>query len=237
METKFQTSFIPKAPVTESLSRRSSGGGFLFLIAFILFIASAAGAGGVYFYSQILDKKIEDGNKELTANKNLFTPNEVQDLSRLNDRINAATTILQNHIALTDLFDVVGQVTLQNVQFTNFSYANSGGDKVSLNMNGKANSYETVALQARALTDPSMKFKNAFKSPILGDISTDKQGNRSFSLSSGIDSKVVSYYRLVKDLKKANLLDSYVSNNVPQPENVDNSGGAAVIENNPTSNQ
>lgn len=237
METKFQTSFIPKAPVTESLSRRSSGTGFLFLIAFILFIASAASAGGVYFYAQILDKKIEEGNKELTANKNIFNPNEVQDLSRLNDRINAAYTLLQNHVALTDLFDVIGQVTLQNVQFTNFSYSNSGGDKISLNMNGKANSYETVALQARALTDPSMKFKNAFKSPILGDISTDRQGNRSFSLSSGIDSKVVSYYRLIKDLKKANILDSYININNSQPENVDNAGGSEVMNNNSNSEQ
>lgn len=85
-------------------------------------------------------------------------------------------------------------------------------------MSGQTRSYEMVALQARALTDPTMKYRNAFKSPILGDLNVDTLGNVSFNLSSAIDPSVVSYYRLVQDLKKSGQLDDYAnagSQNLP----------------------
>ena len=212
METKFQTSFIPKAPVTDSSAgRRSSGAGFLFLISFILFMASLCAAVGVFFYNQILDQKIKSGNDELSQNQNIFNPSVVQDYSRLNDRINASYEILKKHVAVSNLFNILSAVTLKNVRFSNFTYANAGSDKISLTMNGQTRSYEMVALQARALTDPTMKYRNAFKSPILGDLNVDSLGNVSFNLSSAIDPSVVSYYRLVQDLKKSGQLDDYAN--------------------------
>lgn len=212
METKFQTSFIPKAPVTDSSAgRRSGGAGFLFLIAFIIFMASLCAAVGVFFYNQILDQKIKTGNEELSQNQNIFNPNVVQEYSRLNDRINASYEILKKHVAVSNLFSIISAVTLKNVRFSNFTYSNAGSDKISLNMNGQTRSYELVALQARALTDPTMKYRNAFKSPILGDLNVDSLGNVSFNLSSAVDPSVVSYYRLVQDLKKSGQLEDYAN--------------------------
>ncbi len=212
METKFQTSFIPKAPVTDSSpGRRSSGAGFLFLISFIIFMASISAAAGVFFYNQIIDQDIKKGNEELSDNKNIFDPKLVQEYSRLNDRINASYEILKKHVAISNLFNILSDVTLKNVRFNNFTYLNAGGDKISLTMSGQTLSYEMVALQARALTDPTMKYRNAFKSPILGDLNVDSLGNVSFNLSSSIDPAVVSYYRLVQDLKKSGELDEYAN--------------------------
>ncbi len=212
METKFQTSFIPKAPVTDSSAGRSSGGaGFLFLISFIIFMGSLSAAVGVFFYAQIIDQNIKKGNEELSDNKNIFDPKVVQDYSRLNDRINASYEILKKHVAVSNLFNIISAVTLKNVRFNNFTYTNAGSDKISLTMNGQTKSYELIALQARALTDPTMKYRNAFKSPILGDLNADSLGNVSFNLSSAVDPSVVSYYRLVQDLKKAGTLDDYAN--------------------------
>lgn len=212
METKFQTSFIPKAPVSNDfVSRRTSGAGFLFIISFIIFIASACIAGGVYFYSKILDERIASGNNEISDNKNIFSPTIVQEYSRLNDRINASYEILKKHIAVSNLFDVLSAVTLKTVRFTNFTYTNGGGDKITISMNGQAKHYESVALQARAFTDPTMKYRNAFKSPIFGDINADTQGNVSFNLSTSLDPSVISYYRLVQDLKRSGQLDAYAN--------------------------
>ncbi len=227
METKFQTSFIPKAPVTDSSAgRRSGGGGLLFLIAFIIFMASICAAAGVFFYSQILDQKIKSGNDELNQNQNIFNPSVVQEYSRLNDRINASYEILKKHISVSNLFNIISAVTLKNVRFSNFTYSNSGSDKISLNMNGQTQSYEMVALQARALTDPTMKYRNAFKSPILGDLNVDSLGTVSFNLSSAIDPTVISYYRLVQDLKKTGQLDGYA--NVGPQNNIQASVGSTT---------
>jgi len=212
METKFQTSFIPKAPVVDSSAgRRSSGAGVLFLVSFIIFMASACSAAGVFFYNQILDQKIKKGNEELIDNKNIFDPGLVQEYSRLNDRIKASYEILKKHVSVSNLFNIISAVTLKNVRFSNFTYSNASSDKVTLNMNGQTKSYELVALQARALTDPTMKYRNAFKSPIIGDLNVDTLGNVSFNLSSSIDPSVISYYRLVQDLKRSGQLENYAN--------------------------
>lgn len=196
METKFQTSFIPKQPLTEAPKHHASAASLVFLVSFILFMASLAAAGAVFIYSQVINKNIADGNKQLNQNKNAFDPNTIKEITRLNDRINATYTLLKNHKGMSTLFQVLSNTTLKSVQFTNFAYS-STGEKITLAMNGKAFSYETVALQSMAFTDPALK--NVFKSPIFGDPSLDSAGNVSFSFSASIDPLLVSYYKLKQE--------------------------------------
>jgi hypothetical protein len=196
METKFQTSFIPKQPVTSDAPHHASATSLFFLFGFIIFMASIAAAGGVFIYGQIVKKNIDNGTSQLTLNRNAFDPNTINEITRLNDRINAATYLLQNHKSVSTLFLVLGNATLKNVRFNDFNYTGVG-DKISLTMKGQATSYETVALQAKAFTDPSLK--NVFRSPLFGDLTLDTLGNVSFSFSTGIDPLLVDYYKLKKE--------------------------------------
>ncbi|MES3005789.1 MAG: hypothetical protein V4664_02475 [Patescibacteria group bacterium] len=201
METKFQTSFIPKQPVTETRVH-SSGGNFFFLVSFILFMVSVAIAGAAFLYDQLVENNISKGNAQLRLNENAFDSTTIQQLTRLNDRINAAQNLLRQHIAFSNFFGALERATLRNVVYKNFSYAYGGGEKISISMlglagRGPASSYETVALQAKAFTDPSLR--NVFRSPILTDVALDAQGNASFSFSASIDPILVSFYRLRKE--------------------------------------
>lgn len=196
METKFQTSFIPKQPVNEVAPHRASSASLFFLLAFIIFMTSVATAGGVFIYAKVIETKIKDGNKQLTLNKNAFDSNTIKELTRLDSRINSSDTLLKQHRSVSTLFQVLSNTTLKNVRFTDFSYA-AVEDKISLSMRGQAFNYETVALQAKAFTDPILK--NVFKSPIFGDLTLDQQGNVAFSYSTGIDPFLVDYYKLKKE--------------------------------------
>lgn len=196
METKFQTSFIPKQPINESAPKHTSAASLFFLIAFIVFMAAIAAGGGVFIYSQIVEKNIKDGTVQLTKNKNAFDSNTIKEFTRLDNRINSADTLLKQHKSVSTLFQVLSNTTLKNVRFTDFKYAASD-DKISLSMRGEAFNYETVALQAKAFTDPILK--NVFKSPIFGDLTLDQQGNVAFSFSTGIDPFLVDYYKLKKE--------------------------------------
>lgn len=196
METKFQTSFIPKQPVTDTQLHRGGGASLVFLFSFILFMASLAAAGGVFIYGSIMERNIKEGDKQLTLNRNAFDPNTIKEITRLNDRINAANTLLKQHKSVSTLFLVLSQTTLKNVRFTEFNYA-AVDEKISLTMKGQAFNYETIALQAKAFTDPALK--NVFRSPIFGDLTLDSQGNVSFSFSTGVDPFLVDYYKLKKE--------------------------------------
>lgn len=198
METKFQTSFIPKQPITEGATiRHSSGGSFFFLISFIIFMVSIATAGAAFFYNQLVDKTIADGNKQLAINENAFDPKTIEELGRLNDRINAADQLLHEHVAVSNFFPELERSTLKTVTFGNFAYKNSGADKISINMSGQARSYESIALQSRAFTDPSLR--SIFHSPIFSGLNLDASGNVDFSFNMFLDPSVVSFYKNMKD--------------------------------------
>lgn len=193
METKFQTSFIPKQPVTESAPHRASPASLFFIVAFILFMGSLAAAGAVFIYGQVVQKNIEAGMKELNTNKNAFDPNTIKQISRLNDRLNATYFLLKNHKSVSTLFQVLSNTTLKSVRFTDFLY-DGAGEKVSISMKGQAVNYETVALQSKSFTDKALL--GTFRSPIFSDLNLDPQGNVTFSFSSNIDPNLVSYYEL-----------------------------------------
>jgi hypothetical protein len=214
METKFQTSFIPKQPVTDTELHRSSGASLFFLFSFILFMASLASAGGVFIYGSIIEKNIKEGDKQLTLNKNAFDPNTIKELTRLNDRINAANVLLKQHKGVSTLFQVLSQTTLKNVRFTDFNYT-AADEKIGLAMKGQAFNYETIALQAKAFTDPALK--NVFRSPIFSDLTLDAVGNVSFGFSTGIDPFLVDYYKLKKE--------EYSAIGVPETDTADRPTG------------
>ncbi len=216
METKFQTSFIPKQPVTAEAPRRASSASLFFLLTFIIFMASLASAGGVFIYSEIIKKNINEGKSQLTLNKNAFDPNTISQITRLNNRINAADSLLKKHKSVSTLFLVLSNSTLKNVRFSDFNYAGVD-DKIVLSMRGQALSYETVALQAKEFTNPNLK--NVFRSPLFGDLTLDLQGNVSFTFTTSIDPLLVDYYKLKKEEYSArgNAPQSASQNRVSEP--------------------
>ncbi len=196
METKFQASFIPKQPVTEEAHHHTSAASLFFLVSFILFLASLASAAAVFIYGQVITRNINEGQKQLTLNKNAFDPNTIQEITRLNDRIFAADILLKQHKSVSTLFQVLSNTTLKTVKFSEFTY-NAADDKITLTMRGQAFNYETVALQAKAFTDPNLK--NVFRSPIFSDLNLDAQGNVLFGFITSVDSFLVDYYKLKKE--------------------------------------
>jgi hypothetical protein len=58
----------------------------------------------------------------LTLAQNNFEPSEITQLQLLNKRLQSATEILSNHIAITPIFTALEQVTMHTVRFTKFSY-------------------------------------------------------------------------------------------------------------------
>lgn len=210
METKFQASFIPKQPVTEELQRRGGSGGLVFLVAFLIFALSALAAGGVVVWNKILDTRIATEKETLKVNESALDSNSVREFVRLRDRIDSANKLLQNHLAPSNIFQVLELYTLKRIRFNDFSYAYAGADKVSVTMRGQAegnDAYEAISTQSKQFTIP--KLKNVFKSPIFGDLNFVEASNLvTFTFSTIIDSRLISYYKTIKE-------GSLINPNVP----------------------
>ncbi len=192
VETKFQTSFIPKQPVTGEAEHIKSGVGILFLISFLLLVASVAGAIGVFVWNKTVIANTEKGRKQLEGHKSAFDPTSIKAFTDLDNRIDVASTLLRSHVAASEIFPRLQDNTLKTVRFNNFSYTNGGNGKIIINMSGEAQDYESMALQAQQFTKPELQ--DSFKGPIFSNFSKSKD-TVVFTFSSGIDPYVIDYYQ------------------------------------------
>lgn len=201
METKFQASFIPKQPVTEELHRRNSSGGVLFLISFLIFALSALAAGGVVVWNKILDTRMVKEKETLKRNESALDANSVREFVRLRDRIDSANTLLQNHIAPSNIFQVLQKYTLKRIRFNDFAYSYAGTDKVSITMSGQAegvDAYEAISMQSKQFTVKELQ--NVFKSPIFGGLNFIEASNIvTFSFTTIVDPRLISFYKTIKE--------------------------------------
>jgi hypothetical protein len=193
MDREFQTSFVPKKPILEKESlapHRSNISGVVNLIALIVFIASILGAGGMYFYRSSLQSKITEEKVSLERAKAAFEPSLITELQELDKRMRAATQILNNHIAVSPIFHLLGEITLPTVRYTDFAYEFNKDNKnlVDIKMTGQAKGYNYIALEA------DLFGKNKFiRNPIFSDFTLDQQGNIDFTLTFSVDKTLVLY--------------------------------------------
>ena len=174
MDPNASASFIPKKNM-DTVSARPGGHatGLLVLIAILIFVASVVAAGGVFAYDQILTQSIASKAASLALNQKAYDPDVIDELSRVDTRITQAQTLLQNHVAPSAIFALLAQQTLDQVQFSSYSYDLSADGSAKISMNGIADSFSTVALQSDQF-GASKVLKDVVFSGVTVDAATGK---------------------------------------------------------------
>jgi len=192
METGIKSSFIPQSPMTSVRAPAQRSGGFdLFILcALVVLVASITLAAGVFLYAQYLQTSATSKLEQLERAKQAFEPSLIQDLTRLDDRMRAADTILAQHIAPTHLFKLLEQLTLQTVAFTTFDFASAAG-VVTLSMKGIAQSVNSIALQADLLSRSGI-----ISNPIFSNINRQINGVH-FDFTAKINPEPLGYAALI----------------------------------------
>lgn len=174
METGIKSSFIPSDAVvspTRRTAQRTSFADLLILIGIVLLVASAALAVAVFLYVQYLEQSSASKVEQLKRAKDVFEPALIQELTRLDDRMRVADKILKNHVAPSRLFDLLEQLTLQTVSYSNFTFKATDAQNISMQMSGKAVSVNSIALQADYLSR-----SGTIANPIFSNIARKPDG-------------------------------------------------------------
>ncbi len=194
MDTKFQTSFIPKKTIAQGLTRpRPEAVSVALLVAIIIFILTLGAAGGVFAYKKVLIGRINDMNKRLAEAKNSFEPDFIEQLNKLNKRILSANKILAAHTTVSPIFDLLENATLATVKFNSFAYDLKDNGAGSLSLTGEAKNFSSIALQSDIFGQ-----EKYIKNPVFSDLNPDSSGNIVFKFSSNIDPTLVSYKNNLK---------------------------------------
>jgi hypothetical protein len=189
MPPQAPTSFIPKKPLDTGRQYNEPGGlGLLFFIALFVFVASLVGAGGVFAAKNFLAGSIADKSEQLAKAEGAFDLATVQDLIRMDARINNANTLLQNHVAPSALFAFLSQQTLVNVQFTSFDYTLTSGNSATVIMTGQGSSFSTVALQSDQFGASKL-----LKDVVFSNIKVGSSGTVTFNVAAAVDPALINY--------------------------------------------
>ena len=184
----FQTSFIPKKLITsESIDKEPKS--FFSIITVFLFISSILISGGLYVYKMYLTKQQDSLSSSLSVTRNSFEKDTIDELELFDRRTESAKQILSNHIVLSPMFSLLGEMTIPSIQYTSFEQLTN--DKGFLvNIEGVAKDYRSIALQADMFNSAKgMSFKNV----LFSDLTKDKNNNVSFNLKFNVDPSLLSY--------------------------------------------
>ncbi len=191
METKFQTSFIPKTtldPIANGNTRKPIG--FFSFITSIIFFITVLVAGGAFGWHKYLESSKSKIKSDLERNVKSFEPQTLDEYVRLNNRIDSAKVLLSSHVAVSYIFDFLQEQTIQSVRFTDFKYETGADGVATLSMNGQAKSYNAVAYQAEVFGK-----ERALKTPLFSNLDLDTFGNVIFNFSTKIDPGFITYTR------------------------------------------
>lgn len=212
MDEKFRSSFIPKQPLVGQESgspryskRRSESSGPFVNLSVLAFVASILVFGGVWGYTLFVEREIEDMEVRLEEQRQQFQPAEIAEYKRFDDRLKVAANILNNHIALSEIFSLLEEITLPSVRYTSFDFSRDAiaateteiegeivrtpaSERLSVALGGEAGTFEDIALQAE-----EFKKSQFIRNSTFSTFQLNETGRIGFKIEASIDPKLIGY--------------------------------------------
>jgi hypothetical protein len=225
MENSFQTSFIPKKPIVanSSVSNTSNNTSITMVVSIFIMVVMLVASGGLYLYKNYLqnNKAVLSGN--LKKIKDSFDNNTIVNLALYDKTSSVAKQILENHIVLSPLFQLINELTLSSIQYTKFEHKVTNG-VFSVSMSGIARDYKSIALQADVFSTPKGRM---LQNVIFSNLTKDKNNNVTFNVEFDVDSTLLSYSN---NITNGNIK---AISNTPNVESVDQTSTLQQVTNNP----
>lgn len=201
MENSFQTSFIPKKPISATTQNvvQKTPLSFITTISFIVLIISVILSVGFYFYKNYLIKQKESISISLQQARSSFDKDKISTLELFNKRIEAASIIIENHVVLSPLFNLIGEITIPNIQYTKFSHQNTANNVLLVKMSGIAVDNKSIAIQSDVFNTEKARF---FKNVIFSNLVKDRNNNVNFDVEFTVDPSLLSYAKNIEMGKK-----------------------------------
>lgn len=217
MEGKFQTSFIPKKPVGSqpNLTKPAHTTNLFSIIVTIIFVTVLLLSGLVFAYKMMVQQKNDRLNEELQAEiaKLRAQDASINELIRLDTRVESAKKLLNQHVALTSFFEFLSSSTLKTIQYKNFKYTQNPDNKVVITMNGVSQSFTALAQQSDLLLDPETQ--KSLKNPVISNYTLDPDGRVVFTFAGELNPQTFLYKNTVVSAESADEVSMEV-NLLPQ---------------------
>jgi hypothetical protein len=195
-ETKYTTSFIPKKPVSiPKISVTKRGPNIISAIGAFIFLGSIIASAGTYYWKYDIEKKIESQIQTLQSARREFDERTIAEATRLNDRLNAVKTLLDNHKAPSNIFSLLEDLTLTTIRFNNLDYRTEQDGSIKISGSGSGRGFESVVLQS-----DEFGMSGHFRDAIFSNVQTNEQTGVTFSFAASLNGDIVLYKKLIGNI-------------------------------------
>lgn len=181
------TSFVPKQPVQPVANRpmRSSNNVFL-IVSLVIFAIVAVLAAGTFAYDRYLTHELATKKADLATAQSKVDENTIEEFVRLRDRLSNGESLLTNNVTLSQFFDVLENLTLQNVRFNSMKLVVANDHTATIDITGTAKNFNTLAAQSNAFAT-----EKRIKRAIFSAITLTQDKLVGFRLTADLDPKIV----------------------------------------------
>ncbi len=183
------TSFVPHSTAgpTHKFGTESYGilGLFIYVISGVTFLLAA----GVFLYGRILISNQASEDAQLAKVEASIDPSTAQNFVRLRDRLASGQTLLNNHLAFSEFFTLLGTLMPTTVRFTSLHLSLDDKGNAKFEGSGIAKNFNSLAAVSAAFAQNG-RVKDAIFSNI---VVSQKDSSVSFALIATLDPKLITF--------------------------------------------
>jgi len=196
MADQFQTTFIPKGnttPTQKTISSKKKVTSIVTLVAFLIFVFTAIVGGYIFTRQKLTERNIDSITQELADVRNSLDDLTITNITELSDRLVFAQTLLNNHLAPSEIFTLLERYTIPTIGFKQFSYDYGTGEVIKLSGQGVSAGFGSIVTQSDIMGE-SGRFSDVVFSNLVKDA---ESGQVSFTFSARIDRKDILFKNVV----------------------------------------
>jgi hypothetical protein len=158
MEQTPKTSFIPKQAIGVARTRERRTFNVFTVLAIVGLLSVLTLSAGLFFYKEFTGRKLDAQKQGLADFKDRFdssAADDIREIKLLEDRFILAKGLLDEHLAVSELFDALEDRTQASAQIKSFEFERLESGTAQVTLKGEALTFNTLALQKRELVAES----------------------------------------------------------------------------------
>jgi len=198
MENRQGSSFIPKNTVRTTTKPQNVRRVYIFTyVAFVLFFGTAIATVGIFIYDISIDNQIAAQQENLSKEREVFNQADLERVRELDARMNKAFGILDQHVAVHSIMDVLDAAILKSVQVTAFEYVKDIDNSLNLTLTLQTKKFNDSLAQRESFLDHTL-----MENPVISEV-TFSESLPENTLINAPEGKVT--FMLSKELKTSDI--------------------------------
>jgi len=166
------------------------------LIATIMILGSSLSLVATYLYKIYSLDRLENAKQALVDISSADVSRDIADLEAFDKKIKTAQTLINNHLAPSNIFDALEESTKGTVQILSFKYTYDPGFQALLEFNAGTNNFVSVASQNEVIAQSTL-FSEYVVESITASLGTGQQAVQripvTFAVRGSLEKRALQY--------------------------------------------